>query len=490
VGLTRISVALIAFALALGACNAFRSTDECSVATDCPRGSRCAEGGGYCRTSGPIQLGAVLPLSGSQQGRGATRLDGLRFGAWLVDRDPAHKILGRGLELHARDTASAAENVKRLTTELIGMNVAVFFGPMNSPEVLDAQTLTRPKQILHIGPGVGAATLGEAQGSLPGRFLFQLSTDIRNGTIRGLPLFFIDAKRPANYASCLDGIALVVNEDATGLNYESALSDLFPNNCIPVTAKVRVPRDKKASYDDELKTLLDAKNEAGEPTQCLFFSIFPPVVGEIMRGLAAKKQPSRPAYDAFLGSSVVHDPNIFDEAKSGVAGAPSLAENMHGVDFDPNPPRAGYRDLEALWEEYVQTRPDLEGRPMIADHANWAEATITAGLALELAGRADDPVALRDAYLSLMQPGPSDVVFGPKEIGATISRIRDARKDGRQVELDYRGAISDFDFDDRGFVDTHTYVYRAKSGQFERVVGYSPDELKRSWESPGPACKR
>src|SRR5205085_497383 len=123
--------------------------------------------------------------------------------------------------------------------------------------------------------------------------------------------------------------------------------------------------------------------------------------GELLRTLKSREQRSTdPPYSAFLGSSLLDAPAFFDEAKSAIAGQPSLAEGFFGVDGDPAPERATARDLVDLYERYKAAHPDIAAdAPLTIDRGIWAEAVILLSLAIEQAGGAGDPAALRDSLI-------------------------------------------------------------------------------------------
>jgi Periplasmic binding protein len=494
--LVRSSLALLLASLAslasLAGCNVFRSTNDCKVDGDCARGTVCSVDGAYCRTAGPIQLGVLLPLTGNQAGLSPTRLQGIRFGTWLVDRDPARRVLDRGLSFSIEDTLGDIGLTQAATTKLFEKNVLAIVGPASSAEVLKAQELTFAQHLVQIAPAAGASDVGDVQpGGLRARYLFQLSTEIKRGSLRGLPLFLADSARPAAYDVCYDGIALVVTDDATGRSYEAGLEELLPPNCVPVTKKIVVPRDKKGDYSAEIAELASVPSGAPK-TRCLFLAVRPDVAGELLRALKAyeKGKPAAP-YSAFLGSSLLYTPSFIEESKSAVLTEPTLAEGFHGFDSDWAPERATFRDLEALWQEYLAAHPEEVGEPTLGvDVTVWAEAIVMLGLAIELAGTTDDPVALRDALIDIAQPDPGDLVIGPREIPAAVARIRAARASGIRAGIDFRGAGSNNDFDERGFVDHPTGVWRVKGGAVDRFTGYAEEALATVVQKPGPACAR
>jgi ABC-type branched-subunit amino acid transport system substrate-binding protein len=479
-------------AVAAAGCYALRSTSTCEVDQDCERGTICSEEGSYCRAGGPIRIGLLLPSTGNQSARAPERLLGLRFGQWIVERDPDRRPLGRGLELVIDDTLSTPDEAGRAAARLVRKNIVALIGPGASAEVIEAQRVSFAERILHIAPTAGAAAVGEAQGPLAERYLFSFSSEISD-VVRAFALFLGRAERPAAYDACYDGLAAVVSDDVTGASYEKALLDLMPNNCVPITRTVRTPAGKKADYTAEVDALLAANNGA-KKTRCVFLSTRADVAGELLRTLKSRERTStEPPYSAFFGSSLLNDPSFFDEAKSPVAGEPSLAEGFFGVDSDPASERATARDMYELFEQYKVAHPEVPSDTTLVDRdiSGWAEAIILVALAIELAGTASDAPALRDALLDVAQPGDGDLLIGPKQMDVAFARIRAARREGRRAQLDYRGAESNYDFNARGFVRRPTQVWRAMNGSIQqRWAPFAEDQLSNADRTPGAACSR
>lgn len=483
-------------ALALGwfvGCNAFRKTEECSVDLDCPRGTSCSVEGSYCKTGGPINIGYLAARTGAQQEVTKERLVGLEFGRWVVERDPSRKVLGRGLAFPFEDTLGTASEVPASARRLFDKNIAALIGPGASGEVLEAQKLTFARQMLHLAPSAGAPAVGDSQPQDPhARFLFQMVMGALD-YVPTVPLFLADAKRPANYDSCFDGIAIVVSEDTLGLSIKSALEGgLLTRNCLPITLSQTVPATKKENYTSEIDALLAASKD-GKPTRCVFLGLQTDVAGEYLRALKARERTgSRPAYDAFIGAGTLNASNFFNDAKSATAGEPSFAEGFYGIDADGTPSSKTFRDLETLWHEYLTTRPDLApGTPIGFNRVPYAEAVIVLAIAIELAGTVDDPVALRDAFVDVTSPDVDDLIVGPGDIDAAFARIRAARRDGRRAALDYNGSYSTLNFDSRGFVRMGTFVWNAHDGKIDRLTAFKDEDVAAAANAePGPACGR
>jgi ABC-type branched-subunit amino acid transport system substrate-binding protein len=479
----RVCVAAVSLATIVVACHAFDDIDTCAKDTDCPRGVLCATEG-YCRTGGPIPVGLMSDFTGSDAEFTRTRLRGLEFGRWIVERDPSLRPLGRGLTFVTADTLGDVEQVPSATSALLRRNVAAVIGPSRSSEVLAAQEITYPLGVLHIAPQAGADAIGEAQPE-GDRYLFQLISDTRS-TMPALSLF-LARTAPPSYDVCFDGMALVLRDDAVGTSTLAALQDDLPRNCIPITAEVAVPTTKKNSYDAEVAVLLAAERK-GVPTRCLFVYTPPDVAGEILRALEAASPPTRPAYSAFIGHGALQHESFFDLAKSAVPGKASLAEGFYGFNPGTSPTSAEEQDLGALWSQYLDEHPEVDPAPPLEQVTTFAEAVILLALAFELAGRTDDPVAVRDAFLEVARASTGDITFGPLETASAISRIRAARGEGRRAVLDYRGTKS-FDFDERGFCTSGGYVWRARNGTIERVTDYTEEEMITARDAnPGPAC--
>jgi hypothetical protein len=476
----------------LTGCNTFRKTEECKVSVDCPRGTTCAVEGGYCRTGGAITIGYLAGVTGTQARVTEERRVALEFGRWIIERDPARKVLGRGLVFRVEDTLGTLAEVPAATTRLLDENIAALIGPGPSAEVLAAQKESFARRMLHLAPSGGAPSLGEAQpANLRERFLFQMVTGVAD-FVPTVPLFLGSASRPPGHDVCLDGIAVVVSEDTLGLSIKKALEEILGRHCVPVTQSLTVPVTKKASYTGEIDALIGAAKD-GRPTRCLFLGLQTDVAGELLRALKARERSiTREPYTAFIGGGTLNAPSFFEDAKSASAGEPSHAEGFYGIDADGSPDRAELRDLEALWQEYLTTQSALPpGTPIGSNRVSYAEAVIVLALAIELAGTVEDPVLLRDAFVDVSAHSEGDQIFGPKDIAAAFALIRAARQDGRRAAIDYRGSYSNLDFDVRGFVRTGTMVWRARSGQIDRLTAFGEEQVAAAAvANPGPICAR
>src|SRR5262249_9589660 len=142
----------------------------------------------------------------------------LEFGRWIIERDPARKVLGRGLDFKVEDTLGTVSEVPPAATRLLDRNVAALIGPGPSGEVLESQKLTFPRQLLHLAPSGGAPSLGAAQPQdLHQRFLFQMVIGVPS-FVPTVSLFLASPQRPPNYDTCFDGMTIVVSDDTLGLS--------------------------------------------------------------------------------------------------------------------------------------------------------------------------------------------------------------------------------------------------------------------------------
>jgi hypothetical protein len=476
----------------LQGCNALRKTTECKVDLDCPRGSMCATDEGYCRTGGPIIIGFL----GGQGTTTNQRRQAVDFGRWVIERDPSLKVLGRGVVVRDERDLGDATLAAAAATRLVTSNVAAIIGPESSSETIPAQQVTFPRQVLELAPSSAASTVGTAQPSDPHqRFLFQMVTSVP-GFIPTLPMFLSPPNRPASFDVCTQGMAVVADDSAIGKDLKDAVDDpngVLPKYCLPITASLSIPAAGKPDYGSEIDALMAAADKNGKPTQCLFLATDVDPAGDILRALAVREaaNPSRSAYNAFIGAGTLNDSTFPDKAKSPVAGEPSLADGFYGIDADGNPVRVQLRDLQSLFAEYLPTQTVFKpGTVLDGNLAPFAEAMIILELAIELAGTVDDPVALRDALLEVTGPDAGDQTYGPGSVSDAITAIRAARQDGRRAKIDYQASYSNLDFRPGGYVGTGTMVWRVddKDAVIQNVITFKEEQVAAAAAAPQKNC--
>jgi hypothetical protein len=323
-------------------------------------------------------------------------------------------------------------------------------------------------------------------------------TDVA-GFIPSLPMFLSrppSPTRPASFDVCLDGIAVLADDSAIGKDLQNAINDpngVLPKYCIPVTASLTIPADGKPDYGSEIGALMAAADTNGKPTQCIFLATKTKPAGDILRALAVREASnlSRSPYSAFVGAGTLNDPEFPSDAKSPVAGQPSLAEGFYGVDADGNPVRVQLRDLQSLFAEYLPTQTVFKpGTVLDGNLAPFAEAMIILQLAIELAGTADDPVALRDSLLEVTGPDDGDQTYGPGSVSDAITAIRAARQAGSRAKIDYQASFSDLDFRPGGYVGTGTMVWRVddKDAVIQDVIQSTEAQVAAAAAAPQKDC--
>ncbi|WP_083440459.1 ABC transporter substrate-binding protein [Aquincola tertiaricarbonis] len=108
-----------------------------------------ASAGAACaQAAGPIKVGVILPLSGGAGPQGQHVTQAIQAMAALINEDGG--VLGRPLEIVARDDESTpAVGVSR-ATELVGQGVAVILEGWNSPVALAMQPVIHRAGVLDI----------------------------------------------------------------------------------------------------------------------------------------------------------------------------------------------------------------------------------------------------------------------------------------------------------------------------------------------------
>ncbi len=478
-------LALAAGAFAHGglACRSLESLESCDVHSHCPRGTKCDPVGRFCAEGAPIRIGVVAPLTGTLKLRGLG--DDMRaavdFATWLFNEGEL-KPLDRGLEFSLLDDESDTATARLRAEALAADNVAAVVGPMTSGQMLEAQKATLSNQLLHLGPMLGAAALGDAQPALgAGRFLLQLSPDVANGS----PLGFVYHLRKRNEASpearrCTRTYVFY-NDDVTGRDFNAAYVDRFRANGMCVRGSSAIPVDAKASYEEEVRAL-----DAVE-ADCVILGTNPASAGKILETVEVRIAAAEREKYLWFGNSATHVPGFLEASKR--AGLPSRAEGFYGADVDYTPiERTEYQEVVGLYARFLAARgasaDSIAAIQMPQRMAPLIDAFILLALALERAGPRPSPEALRDAYLDVAQFEPGDETFTPVAFFDAIRALRRGRK------IDYSGGSSNVEFNGRGFyTGAPSQIWRVANGAFERVAQVTEQQAREVKEAIGDGCK-
>lgn len=478
-------VVLAAGALAQGgiACRSLASLESCTSDRECARGTTCDATGHFCADGAPIRIGVIAPVTGTLKLRGIG--DDMRaavdFATWLF-LEKELSPLDRGFAFTVLDDESDTTTARARAQSLVDDDVLAIVGPMTSGQMLEAQKATYPKQVLHLGPTLGASALGTAQPPLAeGRFLFQLSPDVANGSPLGL-VYYLKKLNEANPSAprCMRTYVFY-NDDVTGQDFNRTYVDRLRANGMCVRGSSPIPIDAKSSYDEEV----DALDRAD--ADCVILGVNPAPAGKILETVELKIAATERQHYMWLGNSATHVPGFLETTRR--AGAPSRAEGFVGADVDYTPiERTEYQEMLRLYKEFLVARgataEDVADVAMPPRAVPIVDSLVLLALALERSGRGASPSALRDAYLEVAQFEPGDETFTPIALFDAMRALRRGKK------IDYSGGSSDIEFGPEGFYrGAPSQIWRVKNGAFERVRQVTEKEANEVKTANGDGCR-
>lgn len=121
-------------------------TAGCANSGSAPQGG--SGGSGAASTSGPVKIGVIVPLSGPAGPNGQDVLDAVQVQADVVNAEGG--VLGRQLQIVAKDDQSNPANGVSAATQLASEGVSVVMGGWNSPVTLAIQPVLVRAGILNI----------------------------------------------------------------------------------------------------------------------------------------------------------------------------------------------------------------------------------------------------------------------------------------------------------------------------------------------------
>ncbi|WP_433506513.1 ABC transporter substrate-binding protein [Pseudonocardia halophobica] len=121
-------------------------TAGCANTGSAPQGG--SGGSGAASTSGPVKVGVIVPLSGPAGPNGQDVLDAIQVQADVINAEGG--VLGRQLQIVAKDDQSNPANGVSAATQLASEGVSVVMGGWNSPVTLAIQPVLVRAGILNI----------------------------------------------------------------------------------------------------------------------------------------------------------------------------------------------------------------------------------------------------------------------------------------------------------------------------------------------------
>ena len=459
----RLALAALA-ASSLAGCNVFESLEDCDNDRDCALGERCNAEGNYCETdTGPIAIGALLSLSGDFGSIGQQIGGALQVAERVVNDSGG--VNGRHIRFVIRDDATdetlAAEEARRLVDE---ERVAAVLGPLFSAGALAVAEVTFPKQVLTVSPLAGSPLLSTAQPD-DDRYFFRTIATMRTGSGAAVSMY---AREEVALAPRCQTMAIVYSDDATGVAYDSAVTELFGKLGGCVVERIMVPTPKQVEYERTVARLLAARPD------CAHLAAFASGAAEIVRELnAAIALDTTHDWSSFLwlGNTSTHNATFLEEARvDPVSPVPSEAEGIEGADIDSTPPSKEYADFRVLYNQTLELGDPEQDVPAFA--TNTYDAALLIALALEHAGGPTDRVKVRDGFLAVTGEGPEHRAYGPTEYAEAKASI------GRGQPIHYVGASGKLRFDPTGTVSSPTVIWRVEDGAFVEIGGYTDEDIE------------
>jgi branched-chain amino acid transport system substrate-binding protein len=404
-----------------------RSTATIGVAVCCllaPTVVACTGEGSSGSSSGDIDVGGLVPLSGGGAVYGPDIEKALRIAVDEINKNPP---MGRRLKLHVEDDQTDPDAATRAAQKLINVNrVSAIMGMWSSADTLAVAPMAiQSGTVVTTAAGAGDVTKLNDK-NLVWRFY-------PPGKYTGSAI--AQAVREQGWKSA---VAMSRN-DPSGLTIIQSFKTEFTASGGKVVDSITYPPDQ-SSYASQVSRAI------GKKADVIVNVGYTPELTAMMKD--ARNDPDKGVWLS-VGWSVNQD--LLKAAGK------DAVEGLYSVDAAPNVKGAAYQHLRQAFQAKT-------GRPLLASNTfvfSAYDSAVVVSLAMAACQCTKGP-RLTDAI--------ADVSTAPgKEVGGYADGLA-ALRAGEKIN--YQGASSDLEFDDKGDQLSGYGVYQVKSGQVELIKDF------------------
>lgn len=454
----------------------------------------------------PITVGVSIGLTGDLAGTALPMQNAIRVAEQQINAYGG--VLGRPVTFKiVDDTTDTGAVVQGVVQSLLDQGAVAMIGPIGSGQVKAVADIVAKRQIIELSATSTSPDLSKLQPPKDHYFFRTTPNDDLQGKAAAIFAYqgpggpsdagaaTAAATTDAGDAGDAGGgttpttgcrhMAIVHNDDAYGNPFAVATTGEFQGKLGgTVVADIKVPTAAKATYSDELNTMVHAT-----PTpECVVIVTYDPTCDEFVREIKAYQQagttPALPskffvvATDGSFTSKLI----VNGRQNKGDPSSPTVVEGIYGTNPDPNPDTSQYSDFRHLYLSEFGLDP---GQTDLAfGTAGAYDAAVLIALAIERAGGLEDHVKIRNSLVDVANPGcPSDATkqcpdltageksYGPAELGEALTAIRDGKG------VDYTGAAGPDDFNDTGDVIGDYIIWSVVGGNFKTVQKIKAGQL-------------
>ena len=425
----------------------------------------CADKAPAPSASTPIVIGVSLGLTGENDTFAAPLRDAVRVAEGQINAGGG--LLGRPVHFDVRDDQSDETTiVGDVANQLVKAGAVAIVGPLGSQQVVLTQQIYADRQIIQISPSATSTDLSTIQPT-NNRFLFRTTPadDFQGAAVilfaQKTPLGLGDAGAPLTEAGVpvtCNRLAIVNIDNSYGNSMADVIAANFPKRGVgrSIVLHQKVGVDVAATYATEAAALVASKPD------CAAVISYAKVAAQFVHDVKAD-----PGYKAlsdknffFIGTDGVFTDGFLQLSLQNQSDdtSPSTAEGVFGTNPDTNPGTKEYNEFKTIYRSYFPAAPDAP-----AFTANTYDAAILIALAIQQAGTVTDHVAIRDALIKVSSIGRP---FTPAQVGEALLAIRQG------VDIDYKGASGNVDFEGNGNVKAGFIVWQAFRDPMTKKVGY------------------
>jgi len=462
--------------------------------------SACSEAAPAPVAAKPVVIGVSLGLSGHFDSRAAPMREAVLVAQSQINA--AGGVLGRPVEFRIVDDKSddglvANAGVQAVAQSFANDRVAGMIGPIGSSQVLAVQGILASAKIPMISPSATSAELTGAQGAKD-RYLFRtapsddvqgravvyfalhrfeselsdggvsdsgaiVDSGVKDGAVDSGPA---DSGAPAPAAQGCKRMAVLSVDNAYGNGLAQTVKDTFVAKGGEVVIDRKVSVSVAADYKDLVSDVLKAAPD------CQVTSVYDNVGAQYMKDLKAAMAANPTALPStffVVGTDGQYNDGFIINARANKSDSNSIsaAEGTYGTFPDTNPVSTEYNEFRTLYQAYYPFPTGVFDTGPYA--SNTFDAAILMALAIEAAGTDTDGAKIRDALASVSSGGEA---FSAGQLTEALTAIRSG------VDVDYKGASGNVNFDDFGNVVEDFIVWKVQDGKFILLRHIRAEELE------------